>query len=80
MQAKIDMDEWNLQAEKQAIQKKIEQAKKIAEEKRKSQMPKPKPFRGQKRSQVPAKRKAEKEQKPKKKLKQKKISHFLKKA
>ena len=61
VQSKIDMAGWNLEAEKQAIEKKIAEAKK------KAQIAKTKPFKGQKRKQVPINREREVAEKPKKK-------------
>ena len=66
---------WNLQAEIQAIERKIAEAKK------KPQIAKPKLFKGQKREQMPENREVEEQEKPKKKKKiiQPKIKAFLKK-
>ena len=73
IQSKIDMKGWKLQAEKQALEKKIAEAKK------KSQKANEKPFKGQKRKRVEMQEKVEKEEKPKKSFKQKKLSFFFKK-
>ena len=69
------MTGWNLEAEKQAIEKKIAEAKK------KAQIAKTKPFKGQKRKQVPINREREVAEKPKKKKKltQPKLNAFFKK-
>ena len=74
VQDKIDMESWSLEAEKQALEKKIQAAK------QKKKAKQNKPFKGEKVDETNSKKRKlpAKAEKPPKKMTQKKLSFFFK--